>query len=156
MRIVVEGPDKCGKTTYCKTMDESFLHLPNEPYRSLLLDGVITGTASTFVFFANTQELWDNPPESFYLDRDVVSMIAYQGILLGNMNPIVILNLYKSVVYKSNKPDKIIYLKNEPFEEYDKDDIFESFGYAAIRAAYEEAIKLVKLNLDIEIEEVWL
>ncbi len=155
-KIIVEGPDKTGKTTYCKELDPDFLHLPSEPYRSILLNGDVTGTASTFLFFANTMELWQNPPEHFVLDRDIVSMLVYQGYLLGNMNPIIILNLYKSVVYKDNMPDKIIYLKNEPFEEYDKDDIFEAFGYELQRKAYEEAINLVEFNFDIEIERIWL
>ena len=156
MRVIVEGPDKTGKTTYCKNMDENFLHLPSEPYRSILLNGDIQGSASTFLFFANTMELWQNPPQDLLLDRDIVSMIVYQGILLGNMNPIIILNLYKSVVYKDNMPDKIIYLKNEPFDNYDDNDIFEAFGYENQRAAYEEAINLVRNNFPIEVEEIWL
>ena len=156
MKIIVEGPDKTGKTTYCKSLDPNFSHLPSGLYRPLVLNGDVTGTASTFLFFANTMELWQNPPEHFILDRDIVSMLVYQGFLLGNMNPIIILNLYKSIVYKDNMPDKIVYLKNSPFEDYDQDDIFEAFGYEAQRDAYEQAISLVKFNFPIEVEEIWL
>ena len=157
MRIVVDSPDKTGKTTLCKKMNEDFFHQPFEPYRTILLAGQVEGTASTFLFFANTMELWAKPPENFVLDRDILSMLVYQGILLQNMNPIIILNLYKSIVYKEHQPDKIIYLTNEPFEEYDKNDIFEAFSYEAQREAYSYAINLVKLNFpEIEIEELRL
>lgn len=163
MRILIEGPDKCGKTTLVKEMveiaQEKFeaVHLPRDWYRARLLSGEISGTASTFLFFTETMELWSNPPENCIIDRDILSMIAYQGILKRNMNPMIILNLYKSVVYAANKPDKIGYLVNEPFEDYADDDIFESYGYEAIRAAYEEAVRLVELNFpEIEIERMSL
>lgn len=157
MRVVVEGPDKCGKTTMVKQVAAEtgvvVKHLPDGDFRPLVLSGQVTGTAATFLFFANTMDLWANAPENMIIDRDILSMIVYQGYLLKNMDPLVIVNLYKLAVYKDAKPDKIIYLVNEPFEEYDKDDIFESFGYEAIRDAYEEAFRFVEVNFP-EIEMV--
>jgi hypothetical protein len=73
-------------------------------------------------------------------------MLVYQGFLLGAMDPVIIINLYKSVIYKHHRPDEIHYLVNEPFEEYDPEDKFEAFGYEAIRDAYEEAFRVVELN----------
>ncbi len=159
MKILIEGPDKTGKTTLAMAMavteQSTFLHLPATPFREMILSGEITEAASTFLFFADTMKLWQDPPEDFVLDRDILSMIAYQGYLLSNMNPIILLNLFKSVVYKDNRPDKIIYLVNPPFEEYDKEDPFEVHGYEKIRDCYEMAIKLVELNWpEIKIERV--
>ncbi len=159
MRIVIEGEDKCGKTTLAKGMaiaeQSTFLHLPAETFREMILSGEITGSASTFLFFADAMKLWQDPPKDFVLDRDILSMLAYQGYLLENMNPIILLNLYKSVIYKDNRPDKIIYLTNPPFEEYDINDPFEVYGYERIKECYELAIKLVELNWpEIKIEKV--
>ena len=156
MRVLVEGPDKVGKTTFVKSMaaeaNVEAKFLPDGAFRPLLLNGDVTGTASTFMFFANTMEYWQNPDNEVLIDRDIVSMLVYQGYLLKNMDPLIIINLYKSIVYKVNQPDKIIYLTNEPFEEYDADDFFEAFGYEKIREAYDEAIRVVELNFpDIEI-----
>ena len=159
MRILIEGPDKTGKTTLAMEMAEvegsTFLHLPASPIRELVFAEDFNNTAGTFLFFADTMNLWQNPIPKFVLDRDILSMLAYQGYLLGNMNPIIILNLYKSIVYKDNRPDYIVYLTNEPFEKYDKKDPFEKYGYEAIREAYEAAVKLVELNFpEIEIRRI--
>jgi thymidylate kinase len=159
MKIILEGPDKTGKTTLAMAMADTeggtFLHLPAEPVRSLVLNEDFSGAASTFALFADSISLWDNPPENFVLDRDILSMLAYQGFLLGNINPIIILNLYKSVVYRDHKPDKIIYLVNEPFEDYDNEDPFEQYGYEAIRTAYEQAVSLFELNFpEIELQRL--
>ena len=155
-KIIIEGPDRTGKTTLVHAMalkEEKNIHFPSGWYRDKLLNNEVNGTAATFLFFTETMTFWENPPEDFVLDRDILSMIVYQGILQNVMNPMIILNLYKSVVYKDNKPDKIIYLVNPPFEEYDMDDKFEAFGYAAIRTAYDKAFQLVEMNFP-EIEMV--
>jgi thymidylate kinase len=159
MKIVIEGPDRCGKTTLAMAMatteQSTFLHLPQGEIRAMVFKDNVKATAKTFLFFADTMSLWQDPIKDFVLDRDILSMLAYQGYLTGNMNPIIILNLYRSVIYKDNKPDKIIYLTNEPFEKYDEDDIFETHGYVAIRAAYEMAVKLFELNFpDILVERI--
>ncbi len=159
MKILIEGPDKTGKTTLAMGMavteQSTFLHLPAAPFREMIISGDVKGTPGTFLLFADTMTLWSDPPEDFVLDRDILSMLAYQSYLFGNMNPIIVLNLYKSIVYKDNRPDKIMYLTNPPFEEYEKDNPFEMHGYEKIRDCFEMAIKLVELNWpEIEIERV--
>lgn len=150
MRVIIEGPDKTGKSTLAKELSEQLeiptFRLPEGQIRELVLSEEFTDTASTFLFFADTMRFWNNPPEKYILDRDILSMLVYQGYLKKNMNPIVILNLYKSVVYAVNKPDTIYYLINRPFERYDMDDPFEKLGYVAIREAYEQAVRLVEFN----------
>lgn len=150
MKILVEGPDKCGKTTLVKAMSEELgytpVHLPAGWYRQKLLSSEVKHTAAAFLFFAETMELWESAPRDVVIDRDILSMIVYQGLLLKVMEPMIILNLYKSVIYKHDCPDKLLYLVNEPFEAYDVDDKFEAFGYEIIRTAYEEAFRLVKFN----------
>ncbi len=159
MRILIEGADGTGKTTMAKAMaiaeKATFLHLPARPIRELVFSREFQSTAGTFLFFADTMKLWQDPPKDFVLDRDILSMLAYQSYLTGNMNPIVILNLYKSIIYKDNKPDIILYLTNKPFKEYDKDDPFEKYGYEAIKSAYEMAVKLFELNFpEIDIKRI--
>lgn len=161
MRIVIEGPDKTGKSTLTKAMAEDLglpaYHLPNGFYREKLLSDEVNGPAGTFLFFANTMDFWQNPPEKCVLDRDILSMLVYQGILLRVMEPMIILNLFKSVVYKYDKPDQIIYLVNDPFEEYTEGDKFEEFGYEAIRNAYDEAYRLCELNFpEIEFKKMYV
>ncbi len=157
--ILIEGPDKCGKTTLVKSLTTAGLlprakHLPDGPFRPLVIDGAVTGLASTFLFFANEQQFWQDyatTPGDFVCDRGMISMLVYQGYLLGNMPPIVILNLYKTIMTDLNITE-IVYLTNEPFEEYDDNDLFEAYGYTQIRACYEDAIKLVESNFaDIKI-----
>ena len=157
MVTLIEGPDKCGKTTLAKQMAEQsyseFVYLPSPIIRPLIFSSTLN---DPFLFFADANNLWNKThieTRDVILDRDVLSMLAYQGFLLGAMDPIIILNLYKSVVYKDNIPDKIIYVINEPFAEYEKDDPFEKYGYRVIRDCYERAIKLFELNFhDIPIE----
>ena len=163
MRVLIEGPDKTGKSTLVKTMAEAdnvaAYRLPNDWYREKLITGKVKDLSAFFLFCSETAGLWEhkNLPKHFILDRDILSMIVYQGILLNGVNPMLILNLYKSVIYKKNRPDKIIYLVNPPFEEYDKDDRFEALGYEAIRTAYDEAYRLVELNFpEIECRRVHL
>lgn len=157
MNILVEGPDKVGKSTYAKALGmDNYRRFPDGIYRDLLLNEKVTGTASTFLFFAETMDFWSTQKENIVLDRDILSMIVYQGILLKNMPVMVIVNLYKSIVYKEHMPDEIHYLVNHPFIEYDEDDIFEAFGYRRQRWAYEQALKLVKHNFKIEIREIRL
>jgi thymidylate kinase len=148
MRIVIEGPDKCGKTTLVKQMAglAELRFMPDGDFRPLVLSGKVSGTAATFLFFANSMDLWTSPAEQLVVDRDILSMIVYQGLLLKSMDPMIIINLFKSVVYKDFMPDEIHYLINEPFEAYDENDKFEAFGYEAIREAYEQAYKMVELN----------
>jgi len=146
--ILVEGPDKCGKTTLVNNSNLEKLHLPNGVFRDLLLKSNIEGTAATFLFFANEMQFWQDwrkNPIQLIADRGMLSMLVYQGYLLGNMPPLIILNLYKSIV----KPeiDEIIYLTNTPFEEYDKNDPFEAYGYDQIREAYHDALGFVKANM---------
>ena len=164
MRTVIEGPDKTGKSTLTMAMAEEdgveHHHLPDGMYREKLLSGEFTGTTATFLFFTNTMAFWESQQaqqEDFYMDRDILSMIVYQGMLLKTMDPMIILNLFKSVVYKHNRPDKIIYLVNDPFEEYTKGDKFEKFGYSMIRAAYDKAYRLCELNFpEIEFSKLYV
>ena len=161
--VLVEGPDKCGKTTYVKQIAERHgivnKHLPDGPFRPLVLNGDVTGIASTFLFFANEAQFWQEykqSPHDVIMDRGMLSMLVYQGYLLGNMPPIVILNLYKTVMTDLNITE-IVYLTNRPFEAYDPQDIFEAYGYEQIRAAYTDALGLIRSNMpDIKITELEL
>jgi len=151
--VLVEGPDKCGKTTYVKAVADQLgitpKHLPDGPFRPLVINGDVNGIASTFLFFANEAQFWQEfkeAPEDVIMDRGMISMLVYQGYLLGNMPPIVIFNLYMTVM-KDLAIDEIVYVVNPPFEAYDKDDLFEAYGYEQIRAAYEDAIGLVASNM---------
>jgi len=161
--ILIEGPDKCGKTTLVKQLTSGFQpkpiakHLPDGPFRPLVLNGDVTGLASTFLFFANETQFWQDykaNPGDYICDRGMVSMLVYQGYLLGNMPPIVIFNIYKTIM-TDLAVTEIIYLVNEPFEAYDDNDIFEAYGYDQIRAAYEDALGLIKSNMpEIKITRV--
>lgn len=150
MRTVIEGPDKTGKSTLTAVRAEDLgiqaSRLPSGWYREKLLSSEVNGVAGFFLFCSETAAFWENPEEELILDRDILSMIVYQGILQQLVNPMVIINLYKILIYDKHMPDEIIYLVNDPFEEYDMDDKFEAFGYEAIRAGYEEAFRLVQLN----------
>ena len=150
MVVLIEGPDKCGKTTYAKQLAEDscteFMFLPSPIVRPLIFSGALN---DPFLFFADSNNLWNKSKietRDIVLDRDILSMLAYQGFLLGHMNPIVILNLFKAVVYEHNKPDEVIYITNKPFAPYDANDPFEQYGYDAIRDCYEKAVNLFELN----------
>ncbi len=156
MVTVIEGPDKCGKTTLAKKMAEEsgneFLFLPSPWIRPLHF----SDKGDPFLLFADTNTLWNKSQietRDVILDRDILSMLAYQGFLTCEMNPIIIMNLYKSVIYEHNRPDKIIYVTNGPFAPYEADDKFEVHGYELIRDCYEKAVKLFELNFP-EIELV--
>lgn len=157
---IIEGPDKCGKSTYAKQLaqdtNSEFLYLPADWIRPLHFSHM----GDPFLLFADTNTFWNKSKvetRDIVLDRDILSMLAYQSFLTGAMNPIIALNLYKSVVYEHNRPDKIIYLTNEPFEAYDASDKFEVHGYDMIRDCYEKAIKLFELNFpDIPVERLEL
>lgn len=158
MVTLIEGPDKCGKTTLAKKLSDTsgfeFLFLPAPWIRPLHF----SDKGDPFLLFADTNTLWNKSAietRDVILDRDILSMLAYQGFLLGAMNPIIILNLYKSVIYEFNKPDKIIYVTNKPFAAYDASDKFEKHGYEIIRDCYEKAVHLFELNFpEIPIERV--
>ena len=150
MVTLIEGPDRCGKTTYARKLAEEssaeFLFLPSPLIRPLIFSGELN---DPFLFFADANNLWNKSKietRDIVLDRDILSMLAYQGFLLAQMNPIIILNLYKSIVYEHNRPDEILYIVNGPFAEYDKNDPFEQHGYELIRDCYEKAVKLFELN----------
>jgi len=150
MVTLVEGPDRCGKSTFAKHLAEEthseFLFLPSPVIRPLIFSGELN---DPFLFFADANKLWnksDIATRDVILDRDILSMLAYQGFLLGHMNPVIILNLYKSIVYEHNRPDEIIYVTNEPFAPYDENDVFEKYGYEMIRDCYEKAVHLFELN----------
>lgn len=154
MNILVEGPDKVGKTTYAQILGmENYNRFPDGIYRELLLSEKLTGPASTFLFFAETMDFWSTPKYDIVLDRDILSMLVSQGILLENMPLMMILNLYKSLVYKNNMPDEIHYIVNDPFANYEENNIFEAFSYEKQRWAYEQAIRLVKYNFSIDIKK---
>ena len=160
--IVIEGPDKCGKTTYAKQLAKelgvSFCRLPEEPLRAIIFDSEASkpfiGSAQSFLFFAGSQNFWQHAPDDFVLDRDIVSMLVYQSLLHENLDHRLTVNLFQLVVYKHVIPKKIIYLTNGPFEAYSTDQ-YEQFGYDKIRAAYEVAIRWVELNFpSIETEKI--
>lgn len=159
MVTLIEGPDRCGKTSLAKSLAKEakaeFLFLPSPIIRPLIFSGELN---NPFLFFADAHNLWNKSnieTRDIVLDRDILSMLAYQGFLLGQLNPIVILNLYKSVVYEHNRPDEIIYVTNEPFAPYDDKDPFEMYGYNAIRMCYEQAVHLFELNFpEIPIKRV--
>ena len=159
--ILVEGPDRCGKTTFAQQLAKAtgaqFKFLPSPTIRPLIFDGELN---NTFLFFADAYKFWitdANWQQSIVLDRDILSMIAYQGFLLKQMDPLDIIDLFKKYIYRYHQPQKIYYITNEPFADYDQNCPFEKHGYEAIRTCFEAAVDLVAKylpNLIIERLEI--
>lgn len=154
--ILIEGPDRCGKTTLAKLMAESeggsFKFLPSPVVRPLIFSGELN---NPYLFFADTLKFWSeasNTNETIVLDRDILSMLAYQGFLLGQMDPMLIIKLYRETIYTIGRPDEIVYIINGPFVPYDQNDPFEKHGYSKIRECYEKAIELFEANFSIPIK----
>lgn len=154
--VLIEGPDRCGKTTLAKKLAEqnggTFSFLPSSIVRPLIFSGELN---NPYLFFSDTQNFWKNTlgvENTIYLDRDILSMLAYQGYLLNQMDPMLIVKLYRETIYNIARPSKIIYVTNGPFALYDENDPFEKHGYKQIRACYELAIELFKHNFSIPIE----
>lgn len=153
--VLIEGPDRCGKTSLANKLAQGhgkFMFLPSNTVRPLIFSGELN---NPFLFFADTMKFWQDAmvtSETIYLDRDILSMLAYQGFLLKQMDPMLIVKLYRELIYNQVRPDYIIYVTNGPFAPYDENDPFERHGYTRIRQCFEAAIELFKLNFSIPIE----
>lgn len=158
LNILVEGPDKVGKTSLAVDISNydagiEFQRLPSEPIRPLVFQQLIK---SSLLFFADTADQWNiRTPElnalgkSTVLDRDIISMFVYQCQLMQRIDYDIAVGLFHSIVYKVNKPSVVLYVANDPFEEYDPNDPFEKFGYNKIRVEYERAITLFKAEFPL-------
>lgn len=168
--ILIEGPDKCGKTTFiAKKVKEGHLSaaLPSREFKAKLI--AEPERYNNFEgFMTDTREFWHNTAEKMmhaaaakgvdiYLDRDILSMMAYQGVLNKQVDLDRIIGVYKKLLYVNLRPSKIIYLTNKPFADYDENDPIERQGYEAIRDAYEKIINhkgLLELGIKIEFMEL--
>lgn len=153
--VLIEGPDRCGKTTWAKRLAESeegtFKFLPSPLVRPMIFSGELN---NVFLFFADTHKFWTSNLDTtglVVLDRDVLSMLAYQGFLLNQMDPMLIIKLYREVIYTIDRPSEIHYIVNGPFAPYDENDPFEKYGYDKIRECYEKAVALFRANFSIPV-----
>lgn len=153
--IVIEGPDRCGKTTMAMAMAEEtgreFRFLPSPIIRPLVFSGELN---NPFIFFADAKNFWETHGNSnIILDRDILSMLAYQSYLLNKVDPQDVVDWYRKYVYNTYAPEKIIYVTNEPFAPYDENDPFEKHGYEKIRDCYERAVSYLNhVYHEIEVE----
>lgn len=153
--ILIEGPDKCGKTTFIKKMAKQghlTAALPSIDFKTkLMLDPEKYNNVKSF--FEDTVDFWQNKMEKIvleanikgvdiYLDRDILSMLAYQGVLNQQMPLIDIAEKYAALCYRKYMPTEVWYLTNKPFAPYEENDPIEKQGYQAIRDAYEKVITL--------------
>ena len=96
--ILIEGPDKCGKTTFIKKMAKQghlTAALPSREFKAKLM-AEPEKYNNPKAFFEDTIDFWQNKVEKLvleanikgvdiYLDRDILSMLAYQGVLNQQM-----------------------------------------------------------------------
>ena len=169
--ILIEGPDKCGKTTFIKKMAKQghlTAALPSREFKAKLI-AEPDKYNNISEFFKDTTDFWQNKIEKLvieatvkgvdiYLDRDILSMMAYQGVLNNQASIDYIVQRYFIECYTKYMPTEIWYLTNKPFAAYDASDPIEQQGYQAIRAAYEKVIKTswLEANLGLKIKHVEL
>lgn len=169
--ILIEGPDKCGKTTFIKKMAKQghlTAALPSRTFKEALI-AEPEKYNNVNSFFQDTQDFWQNKIEKLvieatikgvdiYLDRDILSMMAYQGVLNNQASIDYIVQRYFIECYTKYMPNEIWYLTNKPFAAYDENDPIEKQGYEAIRSAYEKVIKTAWLEstLGLKIKHVEL
>ena len=153
--ILIEGPDKCGKTTFIKKMAKQghlTAALPSREFKAKLM-AEPEKYNNPKAFFEDTIVFWQNKIEKIvleanikgvdiYLDRDILSMLAYQGVLNQQMPLIDIAEKYAALCYRRYMPTEVWYLTNKPFAPYEENDPIEKQGYQAIRDAYEKVITL--------------
>ncbi len=153
--ILIEGPDKCGKTTFIKKMAKQghlTAALPSREFKAKLMAEPEKYNNSK-AFFEDAIDFWQNKIEKLvleanirgvdiYLDRDILSMLAYQGILNQQMPLIDLAEKYAALCYRRYMPTEVWYLTNKPFASYEENDPIEKQGYQVIRDAYEKVIAL--------------
>ena len=153
--ILIEGPDKCGKTTFIKKMAKQghlTAALPSREFKAKLM-AEPEKYNNPKAFFEDTIDFWQNKVEKLvveattkgvdiYLDRDILSMLAYQGVLNQQMPLIDIAEKYAALCYRMYMPTEVWYLTNKPFAPYEETDPIEKQGYKVIRDAYEKVIAL--------------
>lgn len=149
--VVLEGPDKCGKTTFIqKAAHEHFnAALPSRPFKERLIadpatynhyEKFLEDTQGFWLSFGKLYSMAAVNGKDIYIDRDILSMLAYRGVLNGEATEEEILDQYRKIYSTHYRPTKILYATNKPFAAYDENDPIERQGYEAIRAAYEKVV----------------
>lgn len=161
MLYIIEGPDKCGKSTFiernnidifCEGIDE---FIRNSKY-------IDSNTKIAVHFGANDKD----PVESLkicaamsqicdvFMDRSWISEMVYSVVYRGEMN--ITPKDEKYILGLLKETPHIIYYFDKPIAEPDTDDLFESdiekmnvvkFRYGQIMAKYKESLNIYKVQV---------